>query len=135
MMVNHGVFWTGGLALLTALLSGCAFSYESSGRRHLIGWAWIEYAVEEEPPTAVADGITFNRTILPPATPAVRQQTLGVYLDVTADTPGLGLGYRDVLVVIPAQDAVTEFYFDDSDPIASRKKVFIRQHASGMERR
>ena len=125
-MPNFSILWVGTLALLTSLLSGCALSYESEGRRNLIGFAWIEYAVDEEQPADDFDPVAFKKTILPPATPAVRQKTVGLYVDATQDTSGLGLGYRDVLVVIPEKDAVTEFQFDASNPTASRKKVFLK---------
>ena len=103
------------------LLTGCAISYQNGDRRGLLGLAWIEYRAHDTGKSATT--IKIGKETLGQVTPVIQQKSLGLYLDVSRNSPGAGLGYRDVIVVVPEVDAETVVDYDTSDPLSASLKV------------
>jgi hypothetical protein len=108
--------------LSVAVSAGCAISYQNGDRRTLLGFTWVEYrtsGVSEKTPAIIKIGKEPIREVAP----LVQQKTLGFYLDVTRHSPGFGLGYRDVIVVVPEENAVTAVDYHTADPLAAKLTV------------
>jgi hypothetical protein len=103
------------------LLSSCAISYQNENRRGIFGFAWLEYRAENDGKNS--SSLKIGKEVLGEVAPVVQQKTLGLYLDVSGNSPGMGFGYRDVIVVVPASDAETRVDYDTSDPLSSILRV------------
>jgi hypothetical protein len=111
------------LALFSAvvLLAGCAISYQNEKRRGLLGFAWVEYRTDGGGENGVS--LKVGKETIDRPTPVVQQKTLGFYLDVSENTPGVGFGFRDIIVVVPEVNAETRVDYDTSDPLSSSLNV------------
>ncbi len=109
------------------LLGGCAFTYSSGQQRNIVGFVWIQY-VEPKGTTTPESNPAGLKVQLPNAS-AIRQRTLGVYVDATLTHPGAGIGFRDTLVVTPAADAVTTFEYVARQPLSARLLITPAAHA------
>ena len=86
-----------------------------------MGFAWVEYRIDGEDEKGIP--IKVGKEIIDRPAPVVQQKTLGFYLDVSENTPGVGLGFRDIIVVVPAVNAETHVEYDTSDPLSSKLNV------------
>jgi len=86
-----------------------------------LGFAWVEYRIDD----SCEKDLSFKvgKETIDHITPVVQQKTLGLYLDTSENSSGVGFGYRDVIIVVPAVNAESNIEYDTSDPIRSRYTV------------
>lgn len=109
------------LLILTPLLNGCAITYQKEGRRGVFGFAWVEYSLANA--SESGPSIQVGKEIIETPTPVVQQKTLGLYLDTSENSSGVGLGYRDVIIVVPEVNGETNLDYDTSDPLSSSYSI------------
>jgi hypothetical protein len=121
--------WRNGIGvLLLAMLagSGCALRYtDRHGNLNTIGWVWTATppTVSARPAEPAGVSLVFRPETLTEAPFALRQRAFGLVLDDTIARKGLTLGYQDLLIVFPAENAVTEFSFDSTRPLDARLQI------------
>ncbi|MBW8780921.1 MAG: hypothetical protein JF599_03400 [Verrucomicrobia bacterium] len=106
--------------------SGCALRYtDRHGNLNTVGWVWttVPPAASARPPEPAGAGIVFRPETLVEAPFAFRQRAFGLVLDDTIPRKGFTLGYQDLLIVFPAENAVTAFSFDSARPLDARLQV------------
>lgn len=117
-----------GLAIfVVVLLCGCALTYQTEGRRGVLGFAWVEHRIEGG--YEQGSSLKLGKETADHITPVIQQRTLGFYLDVSENSPGLGFGYRDLIIVVPAADADTNLEYDTSNPMNSSYTVVRKKEA------
>jgi hypothetical protein len=117
-----------GLAIIVVvLLCGCALTYQTQGRRGVLGFAWVEHRTEDGCEQGLS--LKLGKATTDHITPVIHQKTLGLYLDVSENSPGLGFGYRDLVIVAPAADADTNLEYDTSNPMNSSYTVVRKKEA------
>lgn len=100
------------------LVSGCALSYSNGNQRNIVGFVWIQYVPRKDAPAHEPNPAGLESELSHAS--AIRQRTLGVYVDATLPHPGAGIGFRDTLVVTPAADAETSLEYHPSQPLSAR---------------
>lgn len=103
------------------LLAGCAISYQNGDKRTILGLAWVEYRTSETREGSAV--VKIGKEAIGEAAPLVQQKSLGFYLDVSRNSPGVGFGYRDVIVVVPEVNAETLVDYNTADPLSASLKV------------
>jgi hypothetical protein len=103
------------------ILSGCALTYQKEGRRGILGVAWVEYRNDDGCEQDLS--LELGKQTIDHITPVVQQETIGLYLDTSENSSGVGFGYRNLIIVVPAVNAESNVEYDTSDPMHSYYKV------------
>ena len=86
-----------------------------------MGFVWVEYRINDD--IEKDSSFKIGKETIDQITPVVQQKSLGFYLDTSVNSSGVGVGYRDVIVVVPAVNAESNIEYDTSDPLSSRYTV------------
>lgn len=106
-------------------LAGCAVRMDGPrGVVHTVGFVWTTTAKPEASPTEGAPTSGRVSFALGPTSDEEarlqRTRVAGLWADFTPMQRGVGLGWTDVLLVVPAENGVTRVDYDSSDWIATR---------------